>query len=64
MKRFLFLAVVVTCLISCNKEDDCSCKKYLKTSNGNLIPDGEVSMQNCDGVNPSPQLVTYQKECK
>ncbi|CAM4318349.1 hypothetical protein [Flavobacterium terrigena] len=63
MKKILLLAVVSACLISCNKEEDCVCKKYRVTSNGNLLPDGETSMQNCDGVNPSPLLVTYKKEC-
>lgn len=62
MKNLLIL-FTFTLLFSCNKEDDCKCNKYLKTSNGNLIPDGEVSMQNCEGANPTPLLVTYKKEC-
>ena len=50
-------------MLSCNKDKDCVCKKYRVTSNGNLLLEGETSMQNCDGANPSPQLVTYKKEC-
>ena len=63
MKRFLLLAIISAILNSCNKEDNCSCKEYRVTSNGNLIYEGETSMQHCDNVNPSPQLIKYEKEC-
>jgi hypothetical protein len=63
MKRFLFLAVISAFLFSCNKDEDCKCNKYRVSSNGNLVLEGETSMQNCEGVNPTPHLVTYKKEC-
>lgn len=63
MKKILVLAVITAFFISCNKDEDCVCKKYRVTSNGSLVLEGETSMQNCEGVNPTPLLVTYQKEC-
>lgn len=63
MRKIIITALLVTLVISCNKDENCVCKKYRVTSNGSLLLEGETSMQNCEGVNPTPQLVTYKKEC-
>lgn len=63
MRKIIITVLLVVLVISCNKDEDCVCKKYRVTSNGSLLLEGETSMQNCEGANPTPQLVTYKKEC-
>lgn len=67
MKTKIILAFIsFITIISCTKPEDCNCNEFLISSNGNSIPNGQAPMSLCDGTlaNPTPQLTSYQKECK
>ena len=65
--KILIATVFFLTITACSKdEEDCKCNQYLKSANGSLTLYGEASMEFCNRTvaNPSPQMTTYNKECK